>query len=84
MGSALAALLLVVSVGLIYSIFGLYRDHLHEERVLKPVATDLLETKKEADAILNSYGQVDPDQGIYRIPIERAMDLMLKENGGQR
>ncbi len=34
---------------------------------------------KSQDSILASYGWVDKDSGIARIPIERAMDLVVKK-----
>lgn len=36
---------------------------------------DLLELRQKEDRILTSYGWVDRDAGIVRIPIERAMAL---------
>ncbi len=36
---------------------------------------DLLELRQKEDRILNSYGWIDRDAGIARIPIERAMEL---------
>ena len=36
---------------------------------------DLLELRQKEDRILNSYGWVDRDAGLVRIPIEQAMTL---------
>ena len=36
---------------------------------------DLLELRQKEDRILNSYGWIDRDAGVVRIPIERAMAL---------
>ena len=44
----------------------------------KPVI-DLKEFRAAEDAILTSYGWVDPDKGVVRIPVERAMELVAKE-----
>ena len=44
----------------------------------KPVM-DLKTFRASEDAILNSYGWVDPDKGVVRIPVERAMELVAKE-----
>jgi hypothetical protein len=41
---------------------------------------DLREVRDAEDQALKSYGWVDPDKGIARIPIEQAMDLMVKRN----
>jgi hypothetical protein len=40
---------------------------------------DLATFRAEEDAILNSYGPVDPEKGIVRIPVERALELVAKE-----
>lgn len=39
----------------------------------------LRETRLREDAALNQYGWVDREQGVVRIPIDRAMDLVLQE-----
>lgn len=39
---------------------------------------DLAKFRAEEAAILNSYGVVDAEKGIYRIPIEEAMRLTLE------
>jgi hypothetical protein len=39
---------------------------------------DLVAFRARADAELNSYGWVDRSNGIVRIPIERAMDLIVE------
>ena len=39
---------------------------------------DLREMRTEEDAILHSYGWVDEQAGMVRIPIERAMELLAE------
>jgi hypothetical protein len=39
---------------------------------------DLLNQRAKEDAILESYAWVDEGQGLVRIPIERAMELVAK------
>jgi hypothetical protein len=41
-------------------------------------AEDMQEMQAENEAILNSYGWVDQEAGIVRIPIEQAMELTLE------
>jgi len=50
-----------------------------EPRLQKDPTMDLKELRAGEDAILHSYGWIDPDKGIVRIPVERAMDLVAKE-----
>jgi hypothetical protein len=40
---------------------------------------DLRQMRAGEDAVLNSYGWVDKDSGIVRIPIERAMEILAKK-----
>lgn len=51
-------------------------------RQLEPVAEDLRNLRAREDAELNSYGYVDRDKGIVRIPIRQAMELVIRERGG--
>ena len=37
-----------------------------------------------ADEILSSYAPIDRDAGIYRIPIDRAMELLVEEAKSQQ
>src|SRR5665213_3563651 len=37
---------------------------------------ELKQLKSDEDAILNSYGWIDPDKGIVRIPIDQAIDIV--------
>ena len=36
---------------------------------------ELKQVREDEDAILNTYGWVDPQHGVVRLPIARAMDL---------
>jgi len=40
---------------------------------------DLIELRKEEDKELNSYGWVDKNAGIVRIPIDKAIDLLVEK-----
>jgi hypothetical protein len=42
-------------------------------------AAELAKLRTDEDLKLNSYGWVDREAGVVRIPIERAMDLLLKK-----
>lgn len=41
---------------------------------------DLKEFRATQEKLLCSYGWVDREKGIVRIPVERAMDLVIQEN----
>jgi hypothetical protein len=50
-----------------------------EPRLQKAPVMDLKEFRAGEDSILNSYAWVDPDKGVVRIPVDRAMELVTKE-----
>jgi hypothetical protein len=40
---------------------------------------DLEHLRQHEDNLLNNYGWVDPKAGVVRVPIDRAMDLVLQK-----
>jgi hypothetical protein len=50
-----------------------------EPRLQLAPQIDLKEMRAAEDQILNNYAWVDPDKHIVRIPIERAMDLIVQK-----
>ena len=58
----------------------------HDFRVLTPPpriqtapANDIIEYRQAQERLLNSWGWIDQKQGIARIPINRAMQLLLRQ-----
>jgi len=47
-------------------------------RLQRNPVQDMQQMQTEQDAILNSYGWVDKNAGVVRIPIERAIELTLE------
>jgi hypothetical protein len=41
---------------------------------------DLQQMRREEDDVLNHYAWIDPDHGVVRLPIERALEL-VSQNG---
>jgi hypothetical protein len=50
-----------------------------EPRLQPNPPMDLKEFRAGEEAILNNYGWIDPEKGIVRIPVARAMELVAKE-----
>lgn len=79
---------LLTLIGLVVVILGLqaYVDRVREHQVfvkqLEPVSEDLKALRAREDAELNSYRYIDREKGLVRIPIRRAMELLLIEHGG--
>lgn len=72
-------LLLVIILFGLDRLFTLVTEQQIKESVLIPVSQELVALRATEDSILSSYGVVNPDKGIYRIPIDSAMVLMAKE-----
>ena len=49
-----------------------------EPRLRVAPRADLLEMRRAEDQVLNSYGWVDRDKNIVRVPIERGMEIIVK------
>ena len=49
-----------------------------EPRLQAAPQLDLREMRAAEDAILDHYAWVDPDKGVVRIPIDRAIDIMAQ------
>ncbi|MGH9338268.1 MAG: hypothetical protein ACRD1R_01425 [Acidobacteriota bacterium] len=50
-----------------------------EPRLQVSPSMDLDVFRAEIEAVLNSYGWVDQERGVARIPVEKAMDLILEK-----
>ena len=50
-----------------------------EPRLQPSPVLDLQTFRAGEEIILKNYGWVDPEKGIVRIPVERAMELVAKE-----
>ena len=50
-----------------------------EPRLQVNAHEDLMDYQKRQQEILNSYGWIDPKAGVVRIPIDQAMDELLKK-----
>jgi hypothetical protein len=72
----ISLLFLVVAVYVIDEIFQISKEKLIQDVVLKPVSVPLRELRSHEDEVLNTYKIIDTDDGIYQIPIEKAMEIL--------
>lgn len=65
-----------------------YYDTVHEQQVfvkqLEPVSQDLKALHAREEAGLTQYRYVDRAKGTVRLPIQRAMELIVKERSDAR
>ena len=50
-----------------------------QPRLEKNERIEINDFRLQEEQTLHSYGWVDPDKGVVRIPVERAMELVAKE-----
>ena len=79
---AIALSILVVILVAVVVIFGWYGQVAQETRA--DATSDenyelLQETRTQQEEALTQYGVVDEEEGVYRIPIDRAMDVVATE-----
>lgn len=53
-----------------------------EPRLQVSPAQDMRELRAKEDTLLNTYGWVDQQAGVVRIPIERALQLLAERHSG--
>ncbi|MEW5702326.1 MAG: hypothetical protein AB1792_08875 [Candidatus Zixiibacteriota bacterium] len=73
-----AVVLALVLVGL-FQLFVSTSEEDIQQMVLAPESAALRELRAHEEGVLQSYGVVDTTLGQYRIPIERAMELVADE-----
>jgi len=72
-------LVVIVAIVALNEYFVSLKEEYVYEMVLRPESVTLRDLRAAEDEILNSYKLVDSTAGVYRIPIERAMELMAEE-----
>ena len=78
-GLLLAVLILVVVIVGLSNFYTMTQEEIVYQNVLSKMDPRLEQYKAAEDSILTSYGWVDSTAGVVRIPIDRAMDLMVEE-----
>jgi hypothetical protein len=76
---AVGVLLFAISIVWLQSYFYLVRNDQIHRSVLSVPNPKLRDLRAREAEVLNSYGWVDQQQGIVRIPIDRAMERMVEE-----
>ena len=82
--SAIGIALLAVILVILRDYFMVEKEAMYYETTLKPVSTELRDIRARETNILNNYKLLDPQKGIYQIPIERAMQLIAEESFAKR
>jgi hypothetical protein len=81
-GSIILVILVAVAI-----IFGWFAQVTQDERTAaaeRQRYEQIRQAETEAERQLRQYGVVDEEEGVYRIPIDRAMDLVATEEAQRR
>ncbi len=77
---SVASALLVIGFSLILNeYFLITKNKIYEEQVLAKESPRLIEYQRETEALLNSFGEIEGKEGTFRIPVESAMELLVKQ-----
>lgn len=79
----LGVVILVVMLVWLRSYFFATRNEYVREQVLTVENPKLQELHAREEMELNSYGWVDQENGVVRIPIDRAIELLANESKGE-
>jgi hypothetical protein len=86
--------IIAISLGLLVGVFKYFQTHdeanptavrvdpvklFPEPRLEHAPIPDLQTVRAEEDRMLNSYGWVDPQKNVVRVPIDVAIDLLAKK-----
>ncbi len=80
--AAVSAGILVLLVVMIVGVYWLYvvaYERIDQQVYSGAPSKELLAIREREDENLHSYGFIDKDKGIVRIPIDRAMDILAAE-----
>lgn len=78
--SVLGMVLFVIFVQALYELYQYDTQLIREEVAASSEYYQVRQLEDEALRQLESFGVVDPEEGIYHIPIDSAMERMVREN----
>jgi hypothetical protein len=71
--------LVVVALVVVNELFIYTKERDIQNTVLKPESVAIRDLRAHEDEVLSSFKVLDDSNGVYQIPIDRAMDLVVKE-----
>ena len=84
-GVAIASItILVIIIIVLIDIFKIQKENVVYDSVLSQESKQLVELRAYEHETLNNYKLLDAEKGIYQIPIDRAMQLLAKENSNSQ
>ncbi len=77
--SILSVVLLIIILVFLIDYFVESKEQMIYEAQLQPESADLNSLLVAEEEELTSYKVLDTERGVYRIPVDRAMELLVKE-----
>ena len=77
--SVLSVVLLIVILVFLIDYFVESKEQMIYEAQLQPESADLNSILVTEEEVLTSYKVLDIERGVYQIPVNRAMELLVKE-----
>lgn len=75
---AILLILIVTGAGVEFY-YHAYKDRVIQEVQLEPVSQELVDLRKKEDQLLGTYGISDKATGAVRLPVSRAMELVIAD-----
>jgi len=77
-----SVVVIAVAVIWLWDFFVSTKEAVYFDQVLAPVSPELLELRAAEHEALTTYRLIDSATGVYGIPIDRAIDLIVQESAG--
>ena len=71
--------ILLFSVIMLNEMFMIVKEDIVYQQFLSPESERLNRINAREDSVLNSYGVIAEEKGKYRIPVEKAMEIIAEE-----
>ncbi|MBC8479525.1 MAG: hypothetical protein H8D46_03585 [FCB group bacterium] len=81
--AVISIVLLVVIIIASAQYFTWHKEALYYETVLSPESEKLLSLQSYEEKMLTTYGVLDEEKGVYRVPVELAMKQLLEDQGSK-
>ena len=78
-GSILTIVMVIVFIVLLKDYFIINKEKFVHENVLNVKSEELAKVNTADSLMLNNYKIIDKENGIYQVPIDRAMNLVLED-----
>lgn len=73
------AIIIGIAVTIVFNLTNLVAQDVYDTAATEMTYPEAREARAGAAAQLNQYEVLDQEQGVYQIPVDRAMELMLNE-----